>query len=68
MDIPDQITTEEAARILGCSRRTVQRLIDRGRFKHVRKVVPDAVKPTYRLSRKEVERFRQHQFVLAQAG
>jgi len=54
--IKDEITTQEAAKILGCSQRTIQRMIDRGTL-YARKVDPNA-KSVYRLDRKEVEALR----------
>lgn len=48
----DTITTKEAAQIMGCSVRTVQRMIDRGSL-DAHKLDPN-FKSVYRVSRKQV--------------
>jgi excisionase family DNA binding protein len=55
-NVTDIISTQEAAKILGYSLRTTLRLIERGRL-NAWKIDPLA-KSVYRLSRKEVEKFR----------
>ncbi len=49
-----EVSTTEAAVLLGCSVRTIERMIDRGSI-HARVVDPQAKKKTYRRSRSDVE-------------
>ena len=52
----DEISTTEAAELLGCSKRTINRMIERGTL-HARKLDPTA-KSVFRISRADVEALR----------
>ncbi len=54
--MPDTLTTTEAAQLLGCSPRTVQRMIEAGRLGFERKL--PGPNGAYLIPRREVERVK----------
>ena len=54
--MPDTLTTTEAAQLLGCSPRTIQRMIEAGRLGFERKL--PGPNGAYLIPRREVERVK----------